>query len=88
MSGRGARSLQRLQALDKDFQDFPSQLEEVYSIIRGWLFAATLRPKNRTADGRLDWSLRWLLTKLKASGSTGEGYVADMQDPEHLLMDI
>jgi len=72
-------SLQKLQALDKDFKDLPSQLKVLCVILRAPELLSqdetTIKTKSRTADGRLDWALRWLLTKLKASGGTGEEYV-------------
>lgn len=64
-------SLQKLQALDKDFQDLPAQLKELCAILRAPELlrqdATTIKTKSRTANGRLDWALRWLLSKLKAS---------------------
>lgn len=78
MSGKRT-SLQKLQALDKDFHDLPSQLRELCLILKAPELliqdATKIRTKSRTANGRLDWALRWLLTKLKASGTTGLEYV-------------
>lgn len=75
-------SLQRLQSLEKDFKDLPGKLKGLCDILRKptlvGLDPTKASSSTRTADGRVDWALRWLLSKLKASDTAGVEYVTRM----------
>jgi len=72
-------TLQRLQKLEEDFTTFESKLGGLCDI----LGAPTLLtqdpaehvPQTKTADGRLDWALRWILNKLQGTETGSAEYV-------------
>ena len=72
-------TLQRLQKLEEDFSTLESQLAGLCDIL-GTPKLLTQDPaehvsKTKTADGRLDWALRWTLNKLQGTETAGVEYV-------------
>ena len=63
--------MQRLQKLEEDFTTLESQLAGLCGIL-GAPTLLTQDPaehvaRTKTADGRLDWALRWVLNKLQGT---------------------
>jgi len=72
-------TLQRLQKLEEDFSGLESQLAGLCDIL-GAPTLLTQDPaehisRTKTADGRLDWALRWVLNKSQAAEAAGAEYV-------------
>jgi len=76
-------TLQRLQKLEEDFPALENQLAGLCDIL-GAPTLLTQDPaehvsRTKTADGRLDWGLRWVLNKLQAAEAAGAEYVRRSQ---------
>lgn len=68
-------SLHQLQAIEKEHADFRAQVNQLASIL--WLEDGRILgirgngAEDDSGSGRLDWGLRWLLSKLQAPGAQG-----------------
>ena len=76
-------TLQRLQKLEEDFPALENQLAGLCDILGAPTLltqdAAEHVSRTKTADGRLDWGLRWVLNKLQAAEAAGAEYVRRSQ---------
>lgn len=82
-------SLQQLQALEQNHAGFDAQVRALGEILE--LDVSVSRAHTdyssrcKSGNGRLDRGLRWLLSKLQASGSAGTEYVFPFNWTELLL---
>jgi len=71
-------TLQRLQNLEDDFKSLEDQLAGLCDVLRAPTLLtqdpAEHASRTKTADGRLDWALRWVLNKLQAAEAAGAEY--------------
>jgi hypothetical protein len=77
MAGQGRHgTLSRLQAIDKDAKGLEHRLQALVDVLGSPELLTdqiTTPGQARTADGRLDWALRWTLKQLGESKTDDQG---------------